>query len=176
MEKKSGKSRGGQPGNKNAQRHGFYGALYTTQDTARLAQPSKVEDEQELVRKYIFEIASWISMDTASHEAPADDSRLAYFRAMLEAMEQVNSFERTILLARGRGGEIGKTILEVTTDLSNLSTGFISYREYLPATGLHSEYYQSIKDFLEEFILKHRLTRNHAQSQGVVRLLEETRA
>lgn len=70
---------------------------------------------------------------------------------------------------------IGKTISEVQDFLSNFSESSLGYREYLPATGLHPEYYQYTKDVLEDTTFKYRLLKDSTLSQGVVKLLEETR-
>jgi len=70
---------------------------------------------------------------------------------------------------------IGKTISEVQDFLSNFSESSLVYREYLPATGLHPEYYQHTKDVLEDLTFKYRSLKDPALSQGIVKLLEETR-
>jgi len=70
---------------------------------------------------------------------------------------------------------IGKTISEVKDFLNKLPENSTSYREYLPATGLYPEYYQSVKDTLENLVFKYRLMKDPDLSQGIVKLLEETR-
>ena len=70
---------------------------------------------------------------------------------------------------------IGDKIAEIRDFLKNLSPGSISYREYLPSTSLHPEYYQRIKDMLEDYIHKNRLMNNPVLSQGIIKLLDETK-
>jgi hypothetical protein len=70
---------------------------------------------------------------------------------------------------------IGKKASEVKDFLNNFHKSSISYREFLPSTSLHPEYYQSIKEILETCMFRYRLLENPELSQELVRLLEETK-
>lgn len=109
--KKKKRRQGGQPHNKNALKHGYYSSLYSAADFKRQAQPARVEDEQELVRHFILQLAEDLRLQDPTNKD------LAIFNALLLAVDRVNTIERTILLARGKGGEIGETILEALRGL-----------------------------------------------------------
>jgi len=68
---------------------------------------------------------------------------------------------------------IGDKISEIRDFLNNLSPRSILYREYLPSTSLHPEYYQRIKEMLEDYIHKNRLMKDPVLSQGIITLLDE---
>lgn len=70
---------------------------------------------------------------------------------------------------------IGDKISEIRGFLKNVSPSSISYREYLPSTSLHPEYYQPIKEMLEDYIYKNRLRESPVLSEGIVKLLDETK-
>lgn len=70
---------------------------------------------------------------------------------------------------------IGERMSSIKEFFYSLSPNSLSYKAHLPSTGLHSEYYQSIKEILEEYIFKNRLMKNQVLSQGIMRLLEETK-
>ncbi len=109
--KPTGRTSGAQLGNKNAQKHGFYSDLYSLEEKKRLCQVSKIEDEQKLLRTMAFRIAGHLHFESLNPE-----ELNGMFHLML-AVQHINTIERTILLARGKGGELGKTILEALKDM-----------------------------------------------------------
>ena len=70
---------------------------------------------------------------------------------------------------------IGDKISAIRDFLKNVSPSSISYREYLPSTSLHPEYYQRIKEMVEDYIHKNRLMSEPVLSQGIITLLDETK-
>jgi hypothetical protein len=57
--------------------------------------------------------------------------------------------------------------------LNHLNPGILRYRAYPPATDLYPDYYQTIRDMLEEYIFERRLQEAPALSQGIRKLLSE---
>ena len=112
LEKSAKRTTGAQPGNKNAQKHGFYSDLYTLEEKERLSGSATIEDEQELLRTTAYRLARHLHFDTLNAE-----ELNGMFHLML-AVQHINTIERTILLARGRGGELGKTILEALKEMN----------------------------------------------------------
>jgi hypothetical protein len=111
-QKPTKKASGAQPGNKNAQKHGFYSDIYTVEEAKRFRQVSNIEDEQKLLRTTAFRIAKHLHFDTLN---PEELNGMYY---LILAIQHINTIERTIMLARGKGGEIGKTILEALKEMN----------------------------------------------------------
>ncbi len=111
IRKVPGRKRGGQQGNKNAQQHGFYGQLYTAEEQSALSKPLSLDDEQNLLRSRVLRLARKITLKTLTKP------ELAAMNTMSLLIQTIATLERTKLLARGKGGEIGKTILEALSEL-----------------------------------------------------------
>ncbi|MFH1624073.1 MAG: hypothetical protein ABID54_02825 [Pseudomonadota bacterium] len=71
---------------------------------------------------------------------------------------------------------IGEDIPVIEEFLKSLSPTSITYREFLPSTDLHPEYYRSVRKIAENCILRHRLRKDREFSRGIMRLLDETKA
>jgi len=108
---KTNRKGGGQPANKNAQKHGFYSALYTRDEQKRLSGKPRTEHDLEMLRTLAYRIARHLHFKTLAK------TELAGAGTLTLIMQLVNTSERTLLLAKGKGGEIGKTILEALMDL-----------------------------------------------------------
>ena len=111
--KTSGRRIGGQPGNKNALRHGFYSQLYTVADKKRL-KDSIIEDEQALFRIKAYRLAELTPLNSGA----VSDGEMRLLEILNLYGIAINTFERTILLARGHGGAIGDTILEALREMN----------------------------------------------------------
>jgi hypothetical protein len=107
----TGRRRGGQPGNKNGLRHGFYSRLWTVGTDRELAG-SHIDDEIALFR---FKARALAILTPLKH--PDEDELKTYDRLIATGIA-INTLERTRLLARGHGGEIGQTILEALRELN----------------------------------------------------------
>lgn len=70
---------------------------------------------------------------------------------------------------------IDDKISEIRDFLNNLSPGSVSYRGYLPSISLHPEYYQPIKEMLEDYIFEYRLRESPVLSEGIAKLLAEAK-
>ena len=101
------KKRGGQAGNKNALKHGYYSELFSTLDIRRAKTGNNIEDEQALLRSKAFRLAKRIHFD-----GELDETELKAMNTLSLIIQQINTIERTKLLAKGHGGDIATTILE----------------------------------------------------------------
>jgi hypothetical protein len=103
----TGRRRGGQLGNKNALRHGLYSEVYSVKEAKNL-QDRDIGNELLLWRFTVLFLAR-----IAPFKKKLDDFTPNDF-ALLELMNSygisINSYERTLLLAKGKGGELGQTI------------------------------------------------------------------
>ena len=102
---------GGQPGNKNALRHGFYSKLYKAGDESRLKE-STIDDEQEIARLKAYALAALTPLKHLS------DIELFAIDRLNSLLITINTIERTKLLARGHGGDIGADILQALRELN----------------------------------------------------------
>ena len=110
--KPSGRTTGAQPGNKNAQKHGFYSDLYSLEEQRRLSHSLHLGDEQDLLRTTAHRIARHLRFETLNPE------ELRGVFHLILAIQHINTIERTIQLARGRGGDVGQSILEALKDMN----------------------------------------------------------
>jgi hypothetical protein len=108
----TGRRKGGQPGNKNALRHGFYAHLYTIKEGKELKE-CNIEDELAALRAYVRGFSFFVP----TKRKPSKEE-LSLFDRINNAIISINTMERTLLLARGHGGEIGQTILEALRELN----------------------------------------------------------
>ena len=107
----AGRRKGGQPGNKNGLRHGFYADIYTLKDGEELKK-SVIEDEQAIMRFKAHRLAEL----TPLHKLNNKEINAIY--CLCKAIEKINTIERTRMLARGRGGDIGADILQALRELN----------------------------------------------------------
>jgi hypothetical protein len=109
--KPTGRKGGGQPGNKNALRHGFYADMWNIKTGKELAG-SIIEDELSLAR---------IKAHALAEETPLkdpDEAELRKYDRLIATLIAIGTLERIRLLAKGNGGEIGMTILEALRELN----------------------------------------------------------
>ena len=114
LKNSTGRRRGGQPGNKNNLRHGFYAALYTIEETKRL-KSSNIEDEQDLARTKAYRLAELTPLRTNTQVSELELLTLDRLTGMLIS---INTIERTRMLERGRGGAIGDTIMQALLEMN----------------------------------------------------------
>lgn len=108
----SGRKKGGQPGNQNALRHGFYSELFTIADSQRLDGELNILDDQKALRIKAFRLFQLTPLKTNN------EKELRTFDRLIQVLISINTLERTRMLARGHGGEIGQTILEALRELN----------------------------------------------------------
>lgn len=70
---------------------------------------------------------------------------------------------------------VGEKLSEIKGFIVSLPHSGLAYREFLPSTFLHPNYYQRVKEILEDRIYKDRLKENPGLSEGIMNLLEETK-
>jgi hypothetical protein len=99
--KASGRRRGGQPGNKNALRHGFYSHLYTIKEGKELKE-CDIFSELAMFRTYIRGWTHFIPVD----RKPTKEE-LTIMDRINALVISINTMERTLLLARGHAGRNG---------------------------------------------------------------------
>jgi len=107
----TGRRRGGQPGNKNGLRHGFYSHLYTIEEEKEL-RDSSIEDEQSIAR---FKARRFAELTPLKNPT---ERELAIFDRFNAILITINTIERTRLLARGHGGEIEDEIWKAIMELN----------------------------------------------------------
>ncbi len=111
--KKNGRKPGAQPGNKNAEKHGFYSKRFDADETRRLqaADRFSVEDELDLLRVYVDRISKLTPLDTLSE----DDLKALNTLSLLT--QSISTMIRTHFLTKGKGGMVEATILEALEEL-----------------------------------------------------------
>jgi hypothetical protein len=109
----TGRRGGGQPGNKNALRHGFYSNLYTVKEGREL-KDSVIEDELMLARHKLRRIAEL----TPLNHGDISQIEIALLQILNSLLISINTIERTRLLARGHGGQIGDDILTALREMN----------------------------------------------------------
>ena len=110
------KKRGGQQGNKNAAKHGFYAKLLTPEEIARLNGVKEVNPDDEIaILRVIAHRLTAIIPNTIT-PADADEARKTA-NTVANITQVINTTQRTIYLGRGNGGEIAKTIMEAIMSL-----------------------------------------------------------
>lgn len=106
------KKKGGQPGNKNALKHGIYSELLTPKEIARLNKITEIDldDETKILRALVHRLIEKIDMKEL------DEARKTA-NAVANMIQIINTTQRTKLLARGGTGEIAQTIMEAILSL-----------------------------------------------------------
>jgi hypothetical protein len=107
----TGRRKGGQPGNKNGLRHGFYSHLWTIRTGKELAG-SLIDDE---IAMYRYKALALANLTPLKHP---DEEELKIYDRLIATGITINTLERTRLLARGHGGEMGQTILEALREMN----------------------------------------------------------
>jgi hypothetical protein len=107
----TGRRRGGQPGNKNGLRHGFYSRLWTIETDKELAG-SLIEDEIALYRFKALALAILTPLKDP------DEAELKRYDRLIATGIAINTLERTRLLARGHGGDIADEIWKAIMELN----------------------------------------------------------
>ena len=108
-----GRRRGGQPGNKNALRHGIYSKCFSAADELKF-KDSTIEGEQQLARKVVLYLVQLL--DFQSHSI--SKLELSIIDRINNYLITINTLERTRLLARGHGGDIADEIWKAIMELN----------------------------------------------------------
>jgi hypothetical protein len=117
---------GAQPGNKNAEKHGFYAKQFNAEETKRLGEAERhsIESEIDLIRVCIDRLTQQLDFepvymkDKDGHDIDIrDDHYLKQLNTLTLMAQNLATLERTHYLTRGKGGSVEKDIMEALEEL-----------------------------------------------------------
>lgn len=123
---KAGRKEGGQPGNKNALRHGFYSKQFRADEIKRLNEqdPTDVKAEIELMRVMLDRLTDQLDMEPVyqpgKDENPTeirDDHYLKQLNTMTLITQAIATLARTDHLIHGKTGSVQDAILQALEEL-----------------------------------------------------------
>jgi hypothetical protein len=124
VKSKPKKKRGGQIGNKNAERHGFYGTHFTADENKRLDSQDSIDvlAEINLIRVCVDKLSNQISFDeitrTDNNGTEFRDGHYLQQLNTLSAMTQsIATLVRTHYLTHGKSGDVQSSILAALEEL-----------------------------------------------------------
>jgi hypothetical protein len=122
--KPTARKRGGQAGNKNALRHGFYSKGFTADENKRLDRQDSIDivSEIELLRVCLDRLQKELDFAENSHtdkdgNTSRDDHYLKQLNTLALMTQSLSTLARTHYLIRGRSGDIHDTILNALEEL-----------------------------------------------------------
>ena len=123
--KKSPKPRGGQAGNKNALKHGFYSKHYTAEERRRLDSVSDKIDvlaEINLLRVQIDRLTEQVNFkEVMRYDNNGEKFRDAHYLAQLNTLSAMTTSMTTLIrthyLTHGKSGDIQSSILAALEEL-----------------------------------------------------------
>jgi len=117
---------GAQPGNKNAEKHGFYSSRFEAEEVKRLegTERHSIESEIDLLRVCMdrlteqldFSIVYFQNKDGADTNS-RDDHYLKQLNTLTLMTQSLATLERTHCLIKGKGGAVEKSITEALEEL-----------------------------------------------------------
>jgi hypothetical protein len=107
------KKSGAQPGNKNAQKHGFYSRQFTTDENKRIKRADlfSIESEIELINVFMDRLSKLVKLK----ELKEDELKAVNTLSLM--MQSKSTMIRTHYLTRGKGGSIETTMLEALEEI-----------------------------------------------------------
>lgn len=114
---------GGQPGNKNALRHGFYSKRMNLDEMQRLddQDPTDVQAEIALLRVCIDRLAEQLNLDEVTMHTKEgtwrDDHYLKQFNTLALMMQSIATLARTHHLIYGKAGGVQDDIKDALEEL-----------------------------------------------------------
>jgi|SRR3970282_314139 len=121
---KNGRNAGAQPGNKNAQKHGFYSRQFSTTESKRLEGQDRftIEDELDLLRVCMDRLTEQLSFDEITHRDDKgnytrDNHYLQQLNTLSLMTQSLSTMIRTHYLTRGKGGTLEQGIMEALEEL-----------------------------------------------------------
>jgi len=117
---------GGQPGNKNALRHGFYASRFTAEQSKRLegTDPADVQDEIALIRVCLDRLYDQLDMTEVylknkdGGQSPLrDDHYLKQLNTLSLMTQSLSTLTRTHYLIKGKGGDVADAIMTALEEL-----------------------------------------------------------
>ena len=121
---KTGRKSGGQPGNKNAMRHGFYAQRFTADQNNRLDQqkPVDVQSEIALIRVCIEKLRDELNLEPAYlTDGQKNETRDEHYLKQLNTLglmtQALSTLVRTQHLVHGKSGDVQDSILRALEEL-----------------------------------------------------------
>jgi hypothetical protein len=117
------RSAGGQPGNKNAEKHGFYSRRFSTDESKRLEGQDRftIESELDLIRVCMDRLAEQLSFETVDITIQGNTTRDNHYLQQLNTLslmtQSISTMIRTHYLTRGKGGTLEQGIMEALEEL-----------------------------------------------------------
>jgi len=122
--KKNGRKHGAQPGNKNAEKHGFYSRQFSTDESKRLETQDRftIESELDLIRVCIDRLTDELSFDAVhvtdmQGNKTRDNHYLQQLNTLSIMNQSLSTMIRTHYLTRGKGGTLEQGIMEALEEL-----------------------------------------------------------
>jgi hypothetical protein len=120
----TGRKHGAQPGNKNAEKHGFYSRRFNTDENGRLSTDDRfaVEDELDLLRVCMDRLTAELSFEPVhikdmQGNTTRDGHYLGQLNTLATMTEKIAGLIRTHYLTRGKGGTLEQGILEALEEV-----------------------------------------------------------
>ena len=122
--KATGRKSGGQPGNKNAMRHGFYAKRFTADEQKRLdtQDPTDIQSEINLIRVCIDRLTEELNFQTVLirdmfGNSTRDDHYLKQLNTLSIMTQSLSTLSRTQYLIKGKGGDVADAIMTALEEL-----------------------------------------------------------
>jgi len=125
-EESKGRKHGGQPGNKNAMRHGFYANRFTPDENKRLdgIEPTDLLSEIALLRICMDKLTNEMNFDVVWYKTKdgadsdiRDDHYLKQLNTLGIMTQSLSTLTRTHHLIHGRSGNVIDTIQQALEEL-----------------------------------------------------------
>jgi hypothetical protein len=124
--RKASRKPGAQPGNKNAEKHGFYSQRFSSDETKRLegTERNTIESEIDLLRVCLDRLATQLDFDPVylkDKEGGDLDLRDDHYLKQLNTLglmtQSLSTLIRTDFLTKGKGGKVEQGIMEALEEL-----------------------------------------------------------
>jgi len=122
--KTKSRKQGGQPGNKNAMRHGFYAKRFTAEEQTRLDSQDSTDVQAEialirvcmdrLTNELNFKIVTTVDMQG---NITRDDHYLKQLNTLGLMTQSLSTLTRTHYLIKGKGGDVADAIMTALEEL-----------------------------------------------------------
>ena len=114
-ETETGKKPGAQPGNKNAEKHGFYSKRFNDDESERLerADTMALESDIKLLRVYVDRISKLVALD--GDKISEDDLKALNTLSLMS--QSISTMVRTHWLTKGKGGAIEQGIMDALNEI-----------------------------------------------------------
>jgi hypothetical protein len=124
--KNTGRKSGGQPGNKNAMRHGFYANRFTDEQKKKLdgQDATDLQAEINLIRVCLDQLydqlyfeAEYLPNKDGGQSNIRDDHYLKQLNTLSIMTQSLSTLARTQYLIKGKGGDVADAIMHALEEL-----------------------------------------------------------